>query len=66
MNVDEQLTTLRAVTDRVEIQETLARYATAVDAGRWELLHDVFTDGAVIDFTANGGFATSSRRSPTT
>jgi hypothetical protein len=55
MNVDEQLTTLRAVTDRVEIQETLARYATAVDAGRWELLHDVFTDGAVIDFTANGG-----------
>lgn len=55
MSIDEQLGTLRAVTDRVEIQETLARYATAVDAGRWELLDDVFVTGAVIDFEANGG-----------
>jgi hypothetical protein len=55
MNVDEQLKSLRSVTDRVEIQETLARYATAVDAGRWDLLDEVFAPGAVIDFTANGG-----------
>ena len=55
MSIEEQLATLRAVTDRVEIQETLARYATAVDAGRWELLDDVFVTGAVIDFEANGG-----------
>ena len=55
MSFDDQLAALRSVTDRVEIQETLARYATAVDAGRWELLDDVFVDGAVIDFRANGG-----------
>jgi SnoaL-like domain len=55
MSVEKQLAELRAVTDRVEIQETLARYATAVDGGRWELLDDVFTKGAIIDFEANGG-----------
>ncbi len=55
MNVEEQFAELRAVTDRVQIHETLARYATAVDAGRWELLDDVFTPGAIIDFEANGG-----------
>jgi hypothetical protein len=55
MGADEQLAALRAVTDRVEIQETLARYATAVDAARWDLLDDVFTEGAIIDFEANGG-----------
>jgi hypothetical protein len=59
VNVDEQLAALRAVTDRVEIQETLARYATAVDAGRWELLDDVFVDGAIVDFEANGGLRDS-------
>ncbi len=55
MSVEDQLAALRSITDRVEIQETLARYATAVDAGRWELLDQVFTEGAVIDFEANGG-----------
>ncbi len=55
MTVVDQLAALRSVADRVEIQETLARYATAVDAGRWELLDDVFADGAIIDFEANGG-----------
>jgi hypothetical protein len=55
MSVEDQLAGLRAAADRIEIQETLARYATAVDAKRWELLDDVFVVGAVIDFEANGG-----------
>jgi SnoaL-like domain len=59
MSTEEQFAALRAVTDRVEIQETLARYATAVDAGRWELLDQVFTAGAIIDFSANGGLRDS-------
>lgn len=37
------------------IQRVLARYAMAVDAKRLERLDDVFVDGAVIDFTPNGG-----------
>ncbi len=41
--------------DRVAIQDLMARYAYAVDAKRWELLHDVFQVGAEIDFVANGG-----------
>jgi hypothetical protein len=55
MTVDDQLAQLRALTDRVAIQEVLARYAAAVDSGTWERLDDVFVPGAIIDFEANGG-----------
>jgi hypothetical protein len=41
--------------DRVEIQELMARYTTAVDARRWKLLDEVFISGAVVDFLPNGG-----------
>src|ERR1700737_196507 len=55
LRADEQLAALTAVTDRVEIQEPLPPYATAGDPGRWELLEDVFIEGGVGDFEANGG-----------
>jgi hypothetical protein len=46
---------LRALADRIEIHELLARYSTAVDAKRWDLLETVFVPGAVVDFRGNGG-----------
>jgi hypothetical protein len=46
---------LRLGTDRVAIQDLMARYAYAVDAKRYELLDEVFDAGAEIDFVANGG-----------
>ncbi len=50
-----QLSSLVSFTDRIEIQELLATYSTAVDAHRWELLDSVFASGAVIDFQSSGG-----------
>jgi hypothetical protein len=46
---------VRQAVDRTEIQELMARYTTAVDARRWELLDQVFIDGAPVDLTPNGG-----------
>jgi hypothetical protein len=46
---------LRVAADRVAIMDVMARYATAVDAHRIELLADVFVDGATVDFRPNGG-----------
>ena len=48
---------LQAVSDRLEIDDLLARYTFAVDAGDWDRLDDVFTEDAVIDYTATGGIA---------
>lgn len=55
MSIEQRLASLGLMADRVEMQETLVRYASAVDAGRWELLDQVFVPGAIIDFEANGG-----------
>ncbi|MEV0195647.1 nuclear transport factor 2 family protein [Nonomuraea sp. NPDC050691] len=41
--------------DRLEIVDVLGRYARAVDSGRWDLLDDVFTPDAVIDYRSAGG-----------
>lgn len=46
---------LREISDRLEIQDLLVRYAHAVDSRQWELLDEVFTDDAFIDYTAMGG-----------
>ena len=43
------------VADRVEILDLLARYSVVVDRGDWESMPDLFTDDAVLDFTATGG-----------
>nr|WP_106210126.1 nuclear transport factor 2 family protein [Kineococcus rhizosphaerae] len=40
--------------DRLQIHETLARLADAVDAGRFDELDEVFTPDAVYDMSATG------------
>jgi hypothetical protein len=45
----------QGIADRLEITELLARYARAVDAGEWDLLDEVFTVDAVIDYRSAGG-----------
>lgn len=46
---------LADLADRIEIQDLMSRYSTAVDAKRWDLLEDVFVAGSVVDFRGNGG-----------
>jgi len=43
------------VSDRIEIDDLLTRYATAVDTRDWVLFESCFTADAVIDYTASGG-----------
>ncbi|MEU5883209.1 nuclear transport factor 2 family protein [Spirillospora sp. NPDC047279] len=43
------------ISDRIEIGEVLARYALAVDSGRWDLLDGVFTPDATLDYSSAGG-----------
>jgi uncharacterized protein (TIGR02246 family) len=40
--------------DELDIAALLSRYARAVDTKDWELYRSVFTDDAVIDYSANG------------
>jgi hypothetical protein len=49
--------TLEALLDRLEIDELLTRYATAIDAKTFDLLDDVFTPDAHVDYTSAGGIA---------
>lgn len=41
--------------DHLAIADTLACYALALDSGDWDLLDDVFTPDAVLDYTSAGG-----------
>jgi hypothetical protein len=43
------------MSDRLEIQDLLARYSFAIDDRDWEALDEVFTVDAIIDYTAAGG-----------
>lgn len=45
----------REIDDRIEIDDLLTRYATAVDTRDWDLYQTVFTADAVIDYTSSGG-----------
>lgn len=47
--------TLQQVVDRLEIDDLLTRYATAVDSKDWGLYASCFTPDAFIDYTAAGG-----------
>ncbi|MBC3841599.1 nuclear transport factor 2 family protein [Streptacidiphilus sp. 4-A2] len=47
--------TLREMSDRMEIQDLLVRYAHAVDTRDWALFRGLFTEDAVVDYTAFGG-----------
>jgi len=51
---------LQALSDKLEIQELLARYARGVDTKDWELWRSVFTADAVVDYSS-AGFAVGSR-----
>ncbi|MEV6558652.1 nuclear transport factor 2 family protein [Nocardia sp. NPDC051756] len=48
---------LQEISDRLEIQDLMVRYSHAVDTGQWELLDDIFTEDAHIDYSAMGGSA---------
>src|SRR6516165_9873756 len=41
---------VQALSDRTEILELLARFARALDAKDWDLMHSLFTEDAVGDF----------------
>lgn len=43
------------LSDRIEIDDLLTRYATAVDNKDWELYDACFTSDAFIDYTSAGG-----------
>jgi 3-phenylpropionate/cinnamic acid dioxygenase small subunit len=46
---------LAAVAERLEIDDLLTRYATAVDTKDWDLYDTCFTEDAFIDYTSAGG-----------
>jgi len=46
---------LQEISDRLEIQDLLARYSYAIDESNWDDLDNVFTPDAVIDYTETGG-----------
>ena len=48
---------VQRVTDTLEIQALLNRYARAVDSKDWELYRSVFTDDAHIDYSSAGAAA---------
>lgn len=43
------------MSDRFEIQDILAKYCGAIDSRNWNVLDDIFTPDAIIDYTAAGG-----------
>lgn len=47
--------TLEVIADRIEIDDLLVRYATAIDTKDWDLLASCFTPDAFIDYTSAGG-----------
>jgi ketosteroid isomerase-like protein len=48
---------LQEISDRLEINELVVRYAYAIDSRDWDALDAIFTPDAHIDFTATGGEA---------
>lgn len=48
---------LQAITDRLEIEDVLSRYAWAIDTKEFDGLDDVFTPDAHLDYTSSGGEA---------
>jgi len=45
----------QALADHLEIQTLLAKYCQIVDARDWDAFTALFTDDAILDFTAYGG-----------
>jgi 3-phenylpropionate/cinnamic acid dioxygenase small subunit len=49
--------TVGELSDRIEIQDLLVRYARAIDTKDWDLLDTCFTADAQVDYTSSGGIA---------
>lgn len=47
--------TLQDISDKLEINELLARYCHALDQKDWEAFQAIFLPDAILDFTAFGG-----------
>ncbi len=47
--------TLEQLSDRIEINDLLIRYTTAIDTKSWKLLDTCFTPDAHLDYTSAGG-----------
>jgi 3-phenylpropionate/cinnamic acid dioxygenase small subunit len=47
--------TLQEIADRIEIDDLLTRYATALDTQDWDLYTSCFTPDASIDYSSSGG-----------
>ena len=45
---------VQEISDRLEIQELIARYSVALDSRDYDALDELFTDDAVLDYTATG------------
>ncbi len=48
---------IQQISDRLEIEALLARYARAVDTKDWELWRSVFTEDALVDYSSAGAIA---------
>ncbi|MFI6774665.1 nuclear transport factor 2 family protein [Nocardia sp. NPDC050412] len=46
---------LQEISDRMEIEDLMVRYSHAVDTHQWNLLDEIFTADAHIDYSAMGG-----------
>ncbi|NKY87175.1 nuclear transport factor 2 family protein [Nocardia veterana] len=46
---------LQEISDRLEIEDLMVRYSHAVDTRNWDLLDEIFTADAYIDYSAMGG-----------
>ncbi len=46
---------LKTITDRLEIEDLMRKYAWAIDHGNFDELDQVFTSDAVLDYTTAGG-----------
>lgn len=51
---------LQEISDRLEIQDLLARYTYAVDTQDWDVLDRTFTPDARIDYSGTGGITAAS------
>jgi hypothetical protein len=45
---------VQEISDRLEIQDLIARYSYALDSRDYDALDDLFTPGAVLDYRATG------------
>lgn len=46
---------LQEISDRMEIREVITRYTRAIDTRQWDGLDSVFTDDAILDYSAVDG-----------